>query len=205
MASLKSIAVLCAAIIATAALTACDPKQPTPTLAQPPTPVQPGAAIPFTPVQQPLDLTPFEKAPCEILTKDQVAAVVADPPSDVTPSPGAAQWAMGCSWSSGRGPLVSISKPLTKPANLTELAASRSTDPTHLEPWTEISLQGYPGVIYHSMEGPDWCDVAIGVSDTQMLHFSFGATGSPSRYWAKDRCGGVLKTADFVLDNLRHH
>jgi hypothetical protein len=205
MTSTKSTAVLCTAIIATAALTACDPKQPTPTLTQPPTPVQPGAAIPFTPVKQPLDLTPFEKAPCQILTKDQVAAVVADPPSDVIYSPLVDTAVTRCSWNSGRGPLVSISKPLTKPANLTELAASRSTEPTHYEPWTEISLQGYPGVIYHSREGPDWCDVAIGVSDTQMLHFSFGATGSPSRYWAKDRCGGVLKTADFVLTNLRHH
>jgi uncharacterized protein DUF3558 len=204
MASLKSIAVLCAAIIATAALTACGPKQPTSTLAQPPTSVQTGAAMPFTPVKQPLDLTPFENAPCQILTKDQVAAVVADPPSDVRPTLGDNSAAVGCNWISRSGPLVIISEPLAGPVSLTELAASRSTSTHNLEPWSEVSLDGYPTVVYHQGSGPDDCDVAVGVSDTKVLHFSYGGDGTPSRYWDKDRCGGVLKTAEFVLKNLRH-
>ncbi|SEP47276.1 DUF3558 domain-containing protein [Amycolatopsis saalfeldensis] len=205
MTSTKYAALLCAAIITTAALTACGPKQPTPTLTQPPTPVQPGAAIPFTPVKQPLDLTSFEKAPCQILTKEQVAAVVADPPSDVRPTLGDNSAAVGCNWISRSGPLVIISEPLAGPVNLAELAASRPTSTHNLEPWSEVSLDGYPTVVYHQGSGPDDCDVAVGVSDTKMLHVSYGGDGTPSRYWDKNRCGGVLKTADFVLNNLRHH
>ena len=200
----KLAAALCGVVAGTALLTACGPKEPTPTLAQPPTPVTPGAAIPFTPVRQPLDATPFEKDPCQILTKDQVAAVVADPPSDVQRSASNDSALFRCSWTSPRGPLLTILEPLVKPQNLTELAAYRTSAGHSLEPWTEVSIDGYPVVIYHEFSGTKDCDVAVGISDTKMLQFNSRGETSPSHYWAKDHCGGVLKTAEFVLDNLRH-
>ncbi|WP_328606867.1 DUF3558 domain-containing protein [Amycolatopsis sp. NBC_00345] len=205
MNSTKSAAILCALAAGSALLTACGPKQPTPILDQPPTPVRPGAAIPFTPVKQPLDPTPFEKAPCQILDKEQVAAVVADPPSDVQPFVSNDPTLFRCNWTSPRGPLVTILEPLVKPQNLTELAASRSSAEHGLEPWSEVSLDGYPVVIYHEFSGPNDCNVAVGISDAKMLQFSYRGETSPSHYWDKDRCGGVLKTAEFVLTNLRHH
>ncbi|WP_177231525.1 DUF3558 domain-containing protein [Amycolatopsis saalfeldensis] len=204
MTSTKPAVALYTLVTCAALLTACGPKQPTPTLDQPPTPVKPGVAIPFTPVKQPLNLTPFEKAPCEILTKEQVAAVVADPPSDVQPSASNDSALFRCIWTSPRGPLVTILEPLVKPQNLNELAASRSSAAHSLDPWSEVSLDGYPAVIYHELSGTNDCDVAVGISDTRMLHFSYRGQISPSQYWAKDHCGGVLKTAEFVLDNLRH-
>ncbi|SEP47272.1 DUF3558 domain-containing protein [Amycolatopsis saalfeldensis] len=204
MTSTKLLAALCTAILATAALTACDPKEPAPVLDQPPTPVQPGPILPFTPVKQPLDLTPFESAPCQILTKDQVAAVVDDPPDGVRPTASKDPATFRCTWVTTHGLLVTISEPQVKPVNLTELAATRASRARGLEPWSEISLDGYPAAIFHETPGPDDCDVAVGVNDTKMLHFSYGGEGSPSRYWDKNRCGGVLKTAEFVLDNLRH-
>ncbi|MGH9060235.1 MAG: DUF3558 domain-containing protein, partial [Acidimicrobiales bacterium] len=150
-------------------------------------------------------LTPFEKAPCQILTKEQIAAVVADPPSDVRPFATNSPAVFRCSWVTPHGPLVSISEPLVKPVTFTDLATTRSSQLHGLEPWSEISLHGYPAAIFHEITGPTDCDVAVGVSDTKMLHFAYGGEGSPSRYWNKDRCGGVLKTADFVLTNLRRH
>ncbi|WP_370969403.1 DUF3558 domain-containing protein [Amycolatopsis sp. cg9] len=199
----RSSPLVLAAILAGALLTACGPSRLKTTLLEPPLPPQTGPALPLTPVRQPVDLAKFDADPCSLLTKEQVAAVVADPPDIVTPRRSFTAVAAGCVWTSGKSPAVSALKSLTEPKTLEALKDSSRRESGALDPWSGVSISGLPAAIFHEMPGPDNCDVAIGVTDSDMLIFSYHGNGAPSVYWDKDRCGGVLKTAEFVLGNLR--
>jgi hypothetical protein len=192
----------CAVVVAASSLVACGPKEPERLLNQPPAPVRTGSPLPFAPVERPVDLAKFESDPCGLLTKEQVAAVVVDPPTDVKPGRTSNTTEFGCAWNTWQSPLVSVLKPLKSPMTLGELSASYLKRAGKLEPWTETSLDGLPVVVYHELQVPDECDVAVGVGDGQLLKFSFHGQGR-STYWEEDRCGGVLKTAEFVIGNLR--
>lgn len=200
---MRVLPLLLVAILGGSAITACGAAGPKRVLSQPPSPAQTGPALPLTPVPQPVDLTKFDADPCGLLTKDQVAAVVADPPDAVTPRKSLTTASVGCAWNGGNSPLVSVLKPLTEPTTLEGLKNTSRRESGALDPWTETSLDGLPTAVFHEMPGPDNCDVAVAVTDADMLVFSFHGNGSTSTYWDKDRCGGVLKTAEFVIGNLR--
>ncbi|MCR6481240.1 DUF3558 domain-containing protein [Amycolatopsis sp. OK19-0408] len=185
-------------------LTACGPAGPERTLSEPPSPAKTGPALPLAPVEQPVDLAKFEADPCSLLTKEQVAAVVADPPDIVKPSRSLSSEDFGCRWNSGKSPVVSVLKPTREPKTLEALKNTSRRESGAIDPWTEVSIAGLPAAVFHEVPGPDNCDVGVAVTDSDMLIFSFHGNGSPSVYWDKDRCGGVLKTAEFVLGNLRN-
>ncbi|MEV6873918.1 DUF3558 domain-containing protein [Amycolatopsis sp. NPDC051128] len=185
-------------------VTACGPSEPKRVLSGPPAPAVTGSAVPFTPVPQPVDLAKFDDDPCGLLTGEQVAAVVTDPPDDVKPRRLSNTVSVGCAWNTWRSPLVTVEKPIHDPLTLTELKNTGRRKSGAFDPWTEVSVAGLPAVVFHEMRGPDNCDVAVGVTDDAMLIFSFHGNGSTSTYWDKDRCGGVLKTAEFVIGNLRN-
>jgi hypothetical protein len=195
----------CAALVSASLLTGCGPSTPERVLAQPPAPAQTGAPLPLDEVGKPLDLAKFDADPCSLLTKDQVAAVVADPPGDVSAFRKATASIYGCSWVTPLGANATASKPAKSPRTLTELSQSPARKADMFEPWTETSIEGLPAIVYHQRGNTDDCSVAVQVTDQQMLTFEIIGKDLPRNYWANDRCGGVAKMAEAVLSNLRQN
>ncbi|WP_410562256.1 DUF3558 domain-containing protein [Amycolatopsis sp. cmx-4-61] len=141
--------------------------------------------------------------PCSLLTRDQVAAVVADPPGEVNAFRKATAPIYGCSWVAPLGANATASKPAKRPQTLTELAESPARKADMFEPWTETSIDGLPAIVYHQRGSTDDCSVAVQATDRQMLTFEIVGKDLPGNYWANDRCGGVAKMAEAVIGNLR--
>ncbi|WP_326949213.1 DUF3558 domain-containing protein [Amycolatopsis sp. NBC_01307] len=200
---MKCLPMLGIAILATGLLSACGPSKPERLLSQPPASARTGAPLPLAQVERPVDLARFDSDPCALLTKDQVAAVVADPPDDVRANRQTVPPAFGCSWTNHGGALVSAAKPIESPKTLDELAASPLKEDGKLEPWTETSVDGLPAVVYHVFGHTDECSVSVQVTEEQMLTFDIQGKDLPGSYWDKDRCGGVAKMAELVIGNLR--
>jgi hypothetical protein len=157
--------ILGAAVLAAGLLSACGPSAPERVLSQPPAPAQTGAPQPLTQVDRPVDLVKFDSDPCGLLAKEQVAAVVADPPDDVRANRQSVPPAFGCSWTNHGGALMSASKPIESPKTLSELSDSPLKKDGKLEPWTETSIDGLPAVVYHVFEHTDECSVSVQVTD----------------------------------------
>ena len=200
---MRCLPILGAAVLAAGLLSACGPSAPERVLSQPPAPAQTGAPQPLTQVDRPVDLVKFDSDPCGLLAKEQVAAVVADPPDDVRANRQSVPPAFGCSWTNHGGALMSASKPIESPKTLSELSDSPLKKDGKLEPWTETSIDGLPAVVYHVFEHTDECSVSVQVTDEQMLTFDIQGKDLPGSYWDKDRCGGVGKMAESVIGNLR--
>ncbi|MET9002697.1 DUF3558 domain-containing protein [Amycolatopsis sp. NPDC004169] len=156
-------------------------------------------------VDRPLDLAKFDTDPYSLLTKDQVAAVVADPPADVSAFRKTTAPIHGCSWAPPLGANATASKPANNPHTLTELAESPARKTDLFEPWTETSINGLPAIVYHQRGSTDDCSVAVQVTDQQMLTFQITDKDLPHNYWAHDRCRGVAKMAEAVIGNLRQN
>lgn len=199
----RRLPILGAAVLVAALLTACGPSGPKRVLSQPPAPPRTGAPRPFTQVDRPVNLAKFDSDPCSLLTKEQVAAAVTDPPNNVTPVRKYAPPASGCSWVNLRGATMSALRPVNAPTTLTELSAYRLDRHDRLEPWAETSIDGLPAVVYHMFRDMDECTVSIQVTEKQMLTFEIQGKDLPGSYWDKDRCGGVEKMAELVIGNLR--
>ncbi|MFF1612215.1 DUF3558 domain-containing protein [Amycolatopsis sp. NPDC058278] len=200
---MKTRVLSCAVLVATSLLTSCGPSTPERVLTQPPGPARTGAPLPLDQVDKPLDLAKFDADPCSLLTKDQVAAAVADPPGDVSAFRKAAAPIYGCSWVAPLGANATASKPAKSPRTLTELSESAARKADMFEPWTETSIEDLPAVVYHQRGSTDDCSVAVQVTDQQMLTFEIIGKDLPRNYWANDRCGGVAKMAEAVIGNLR--
>ncbi|MEU4253155.1 DUF3558 family protein [Amycolatopsis sp. NPDC026612] len=147
------------------------------------------APLPLDQVDKPLDITKFDADPCSLLTKDQVAAVVADPPSDVSAFRKTTTPVYGCSWATPLGTNATASKPAKSPRTLTELSESAARK----------------AVVYQRRGSTDDCSVSVQVTGQQMLTFQITGTDLPHNYWANDRCGGVAKMAEAVIGNLRRN
>lgn len=195
----------CAALVSVSLLAGCGPSTPERVLTQPPAPAQTGAPLPLNQVDKPLHLGKFETDPCSLLTKEQVAAVVADPPADVSVFRKTTAPLYGCSWATPLGTNATASKPAKNPRTLTELAESPARKGDLFEPWTETSIDGLPTIVYHQRGSTDDCSVAVQVTDQQMLTFQITGKDLPHNYWADDRCGGVAKMAEAVIINLREN
>ncbi|WP_410628186.1 DUF3558 domain-containing protein [Amycolatopsis sp. cmx-8-4] len=199
---IKTAALTCAVLVSASLLTGCGPSTPERVLTQPPAPAQTGAPLPVDQVDRPLDLTRFDADPCSLLTKDQVAAVVADPPDGAQPFRKPTPL-FGCSWVEAMGANATVSKPAGKIRTLTELSASPARTADELEPWTETSIEGLPAIVYHQRGDTTDCSVSVQVTEQQMLTFEIIGKDLPKNYWANDRCGGVAKMAESVIGNLR--
>ncbi|RSD19715.1 DUF3558 domain-containing protein [Amycolatopsis eburnea] len=191
-----------AGVVAVAAslVTGCGRSGPERVLSQPPAPAQTGAAMPLDRVDRPVDLAKFDADPCGLLTKDQVAAVVADPPDGVFAN---RLTAFGCSWGRPVAAHFTAVKPVQEPRTLAELAVSNLKKSGDLEPWTETSIDGLPAVVYHEFGNLNECSVSVQVTADQMLTFGLLGKDLPDSYWDKDRCGGAAKLAESVLGKLR--
>jgi len=194
---------IAAAVVLASLLAGCGPSKPDRVLSQPPAPAQTGAAVPFSQVDRPVDLAKFDSDPCSLLTKEQVAAVVADPPNNVRSSRRNMLPAFGCSWVNLGGALMSALKPVGDQRTLAELSDSPLKKAGKLEPWTETSLDGFPAVVYHMFRNMDECSISVQVTEKQMLTFEIQGKDLPGSYWDNDRCGGVGKMAELVIGNLR--
>ncbi|MEV6644360.1 DUF3558 domain-containing protein [Amycolatopsis sp. NPDC051371] len=194
---------VCAAVVAASLLTGCGPSKPDRLLAQPPPPAQTGAPLPLDQVDNPVDLTTFDSDPCSLLTKEQAAAVVSDPPTGMQPNRVTSLPAFGCSWPNPAGAQMVALKPVQSPKTLTELSTSPLKQSGELEPWTETSLSGLPAVVYHQFGSTQECSVSVEVTAEQMLTFEIEGKDLRGSYWDTDRCGGVAKMAEFVIGNLR--
>lgn len=200
---MRALPQLGAALLAVGLLAGCGPAAPERVLFQPPAPPQTGAPLPLTQVDRPVDLTKFDTDPCSLLTKEQVAAVVADPPNEVRAYRNTKLPAFGCSWIQLPGARFSASEPVKSPKTLAELSVSNLKKSGDLEPWTETSIDGLPAVVYHEFRNRDECSVSVQVTEQQMLTFATTGKNRPGSYWDKDPCGGVAKMAEFVIGNLR--
>lgn len=183
--------------------TGCGIGKPKPILDGPPVPAQVGAAIPFTPVQNPLDDAAFAGFPCGILKSEQVAALVVDPPEKVVRG-GGRQGMIGCSWNIWNGPTVGIYSAIVKPNSLTEVAEQREMNPGQYPQWREFSIDGIPVVEYLPRYSSGVCEILLGISDTRMSLVEYALYGqNRSQYWGDDVCAGARKAAEFMIGNLR--
>ncbi|QKV72456.1 DUF3558 domain-containing protein [Amycolatopsis sp. Hca4] len=195
--------IVCATLLAASLLAGCGPSKPQRLLSRPPSPAQTGARLPLDQVDAPVDLAKFDSDPCSLLTKEQAAAVVADPPNGIRASGVDQLPGFGCAWSSPPGALWVATKPIQGPRTLTELSTSPLKKSRALEPWTETSIGGLPAVVHHQFGITEECLVSVEVTAKQMLTFEIDGKDLPGSYWDTDRCGGVAKMAEFVLGNLR--
>jgi hypothetical protein len=191
-------------VVAASLLAGCGPSAPERLLSQPPAPAQTGAPLPPAQVRQPVDLAKFDSDPCSLLTKEQVAAVVSDPPDEVRANRRSTLPAFGCAWGLPLGGTISALKPVESPKTVAELSESELKVSGELTPWTETSIADLPAVVYHVFGHLDNCSVSVQVTEAQMLTFETQAKDLPGSYWDKDRCGGVAKMAESVIGNLRH-
>lgn len=181
----------------------CDLGRPDPLLDGPPVPAQVGGAIPLAPVKDPVDLTSFRVDPCGSLKREDVAALITDPPDNVNPSR-ADSAPTGCSWNVWRGPLLSIRLPAGKEKTLVELAALNERDPGLYPGWQELSIGGLPAARYRLSGDMKSCDLVVGMADDAALTFGYRIGGEDSsQYWGADRCAAVFKAAELVIGNLR--
>jgi hypothetical protein len=200
---MRGLFLVCAVAVAASLLAGCGRSAPERVLSQPPAPAQTGAAMPLDQVDRPVDLTKFDSDPCSLLSKEQVAAVVADPPDGVYANRQTALPAIGCSWGRPVAAHFSAVKPVQSPRTLAELSVSNLKKSGDLEPWTETSIDSLPAVVYHEFGDLGECSVSVQVAEEQMLTFELVGKDLPDSYWDKDRCGGAAKLAEFVVGNLR--
>ncbi|GAA4529428.1 hypothetical protein GCM10023192_15920 [Amycolatopsis samaneae] len=130
---------------------------------------------------------------------------MADPPDDVKATPRSDELGIRCSWVQWGAPLISVVVPSRTLTNLDELAKYHEKRAGNLEPWAETSMYGLPVVIYREVPGPANCDVAVGITDTTMIHVGLVGNQTHSQYWENDPCGNALKTTEFVINALRNH
>ncbi|MEV4146264.1 DUF3558 domain-containing protein [Amycolatopsis sp. NPDC049691] len=202
---MRASVIACTTLLAASLLAGCGPSTPERLLSQPPAPAQTGAPLPLDQVDDPVDLAKFDSDPCGLLTKEQAAAVVSDPPNGMQPSRRTTLPAFGCAWPNPAGALLVALKPVQSPKTLTELSTSPLKKNGELEPWTETSISGLPAVVYHELRAPGECSVSVEVTADQMLTFEIEGKDLRNNYWDTDRCGGVAKMAEFVIGNLRQH
>jgi hypothetical protein len=200
---MRTPAIACATLLSMSLLASCGPSQPDRLLSQPPAPAQTGAPLPLDQVDAPVDLARFDSDPCSLLTKEQAAAVVSDPPTGMQPNRLTSLPAFGCSWPNPAGAQMVALKPVQSPRTLTELSTSPLKQSGELEPWTETSISGLPAVVYHQFGSTGECSVSVEVTAEQMLTFEIEGKDLRGNYWDTDRCGGVAKMAEFVIGNLR--
>ncbi|GLY42984.1 hypothetical protein Amsp01_090070 [Amycolatopsis sp. NBRC 101858] len=195
--------IVCVTLLSASLLAGCGPSKPDRLLSQPPAPAQTGAPLPLDQVDNPVDLARFDSDPCSLLTKEQAAAVVADPPNGMQPSRRTSLPAFGCSWPNPAGALMVALKPVQSPKTLTELSASPLKQGGELDPWTETSISDLPAVVYQQAHFAEECSISVEVTEQQMLTFEIEGKDLRDSYWDTDRCGGVAKMAEFVIGNLR--
>ncbi|MGW5742094.1 DUF3558 domain-containing protein [Amycolatopsis sp. NPDC003861] len=200
---MRAPAIACATLLSVSLLAGCGPSAPQRVLSQPPAPAQTGAPLPLDRVDTPVNLAKFDSDPCSLLTKEQAAAVVSDPPDGIKPFRRTSLPAFGCSWPNPAGALLVALKPVQGPKTLTELSTSPLKRSGELEPWTETSIRGLPAVVYHQLGSTEECSVSVEVTADQMLTFEIEGKDLRGNYWDTDRCGGVAKMAEFVIGNLQ--
>lgn len=182
-------------------LSGCGPGGKKPLHKDRPAPAPVGEAIPFTPVGESVDLAPFRVDPCAALKREDIAALITDPPDEVRSNRPEAGM-VGCSWNIFHGPLLTVFLPTGKEKTLSELSQVSEREPSLYSGWRELSLVGLPVAQYHSSDDPKSCDLAVGTSDDAMLQLSY-QVNDKSQYWGDDRCAAALKAAEFVIGNLR--
>lgn len=200
---MRASAIAYTTLLSVSLLAACGSSTPERFLSGPPAPAQTGAPLPLDQVEAPLDLAKFDSDPCSLLTKEQAAAVVVDPPNGIQASRRTTLPAFGCAWPNPAGALLVALKPVQSPKTLTELSTSPLKKNGELEPWTETSISGLPAVVYHEFRTPGECSVSVEVTEQQMLTFEIEGRDLRNNYWDNDRCGGVAKMAELVIGNLR--
>jgi len=190
-------------LLVIALVSGCGLGKPNPLLEGPPAPAQVGGVIPLTPVKEPVDLASFQVDPCGTLKRENIAALIVDPPDEVSPRR-ADSAPTGCSWNVLGGPLLSVRLPAGKEVTLAEIAALNERDPSLYPGWRELSISGLPGAQYHSSGDMKSCELMVGMSDEAALEFRYQVTGgAKSQYWGEDRCAAALKAAELVIGNLR--
>ncbi|RSM68319.1 hypothetical protein DL991_41995 [Amycolatopsis sp. WAC 01375] len=181
----------------------CGPGKPDPLLKERPAPARAGDAIPVTPVEQPVDLASFRADPCGSLKREDVAALVIDPPDRVKPSR-ADSPLLGCAWVTRDAPQLRVQIPAVKEKSLAGLTALSASNQGTYSGWRELSIEGLPAAQYHLFGDMKSCAMVVGVSDDAALEFDYMVPdGVDSQYWGTDRCAGVLKAAELVIGNLR--
>jgi hypothetical protein len=59
-------------------------------------------------------------------------------------------------------------------------------------------------VVHHQFGSAEECSISVEVTAEQMLTFEIEGKDLRDSCLDTDRCGGVAKMAEFVIDNLRH-
>ncbi|WP_290056692.1 DUF3558 domain-containing protein [Amycolatopsis solani] len=159
----------------------------------------PGPGVPK--VANPIDMTRFDRAPCEALTPAQVAGLLGSeaetkPELDAPAGP-------TCNWEApGRSGIGVIFGHLDR-RGLTSVYAAKGSAYPFVEPLEPVD--GYPLVAYDGVgdqRARGECTVAVGTSDTQAIDISVNQ--SEKNIGKSDSCQAARQVTAMVLDNARN-
>jgi len=160
----------------------------------------PGPGVPK--VENPIDTTQVAKNPCMVLTDEQVQlvfgyAVQASPRPDGAAGP-------ACSWDGDAAhgyPRVGVVVTNADKRGLTSVYAAKGTGYKFFQPLTPVS--GYPAAAYDvsADRRPGECNMAIGVSDTQVIDLE--VMQPKARIGSKDPCESGRQVAAMMIGNLQ--
>ncbi|MEV6831554.1 DUF3558 domain-containing protein [Amycolatopsis sp. NPDC051102] len=171
-----------------------------PTTAPPSSGVVPGPGVPK--VDNPLDVSHFQQAPCDSLSPEQSrellgSAVTTNPAVDDQAGP-TCRWNVPAVSQAGVG--VTYFK--TTQLGLTGIYQAKDTIYPFFEPLDPID--GYPTVAFGQIDERSTkgrCLLALGTSDTQQVDIAISL--SEANIGKKDPCAAAHEVAAKVLENLR--
>lgn len=190
----------------------CGIGEPKQILEDRPVPARAGGALPATPVQDPLPLDSFRTNPCGVLKREQVAALIVDPPDEVKSEPYNIGYDRACKWDKYRAGSLEVGIPRATMGSLEGRMAQHKEDPAKFSQWRELSIDGLPAVeqvgnppvFEYNGSTAQSCTVEVGAADAELLEFRYTQVNdAQSQYWGTDRCAVALKAAEFVIGNLR--
>jgi Protein of unknown function (DUF3558) len=175
-------------IVATLALLAgCDSDQQG---APPPSNTPPSTdTVQVPPVDTPLDASAFEADPCASLTDTQRRHLMLD-----SGTPGRVADGVTCDYRTENTASASVfysdrTSGLAFVYRMNEEGAWANWEPTEVD--------GHPAVAYNTADQPDYCSVAVGLSDS--AYFSANAKANT----ADDRCSTAKDLAAAVLSTIK--
>ncbi|UOZ09536.1 DUF3558 domain-containing protein [Amycolatopsis sp. WQ 127309] len=160
----------------------------------------PGPGVPS--VDSPLDTARFKKAPCEVLTTDEVTTLLGSTaiPKEEPDAPGGPT----CNWHPSGVTQASVGVIFNKvnDTGLTGIYEKKGTTYSFFEP--QDPIDSYPVVAYglkDERSSNGLCALAVGTSDHEMIDVSIAQ--SEANIGKKDPCAAARDVAHDVLEQLR--
>jgi hypothetical protein len=179
-----------------------SPSSSTPSQTSPSGPADevPGPGVPK--VENPIDVSHFQQAPCDSLTAAQITELLG---GGITPQPAIEDPAgPTCNWHSPSGSQASVGVTYFNRTKLGITGIYQAKDKVYPFFMPMDPIDGYPIVAFGEIDERKTrgrCSIALGTSDNQQVDMSVAL--SEANIEQKDPCSAARDVASKVLDNLR--